>query len=724
MSIEPTSVSNPVMRENDNGSLHGMGGRTQGSATGRKEGQFGSFGDKAVFGAQKLFGIERSSSGGLDESGLENDDNSPREDTYLENRPGAQQRLSSAFAGAGLGGRLSQTVRREVVANMPAFGSTDRGFEVSAREESRGDRSIDRRRDSSEGNPDSGGNNLASEDRYDEWSEEDEIDGASRKSAAKVADLPVRALPFVGQLTVNRPEVKLLNTNEQQVALPLSGVGTNPAKQSARDPIMPSLTANPIPQTTDTSPLALVVGDKEVLEAVPLEAVAIGGAKNVFGKEISSMAKDSRASGEAISQLAQSVNHKPTGEQAFKGDTLANEAPKASGKNRGELAFDPEKGQHALSKAFEKTGSMDSTRQAKASEAKLTPIETVESTGQSKTASSLMETGKSEIADSKQPDHAPQKPIAVKPLLAQQRSPAASQQSSIPESSGSEVSAAKKVDPQSLHEVIREMRPIDSRPQVNRARPVNPVVSTMASAPAGTISTVNAGMGAQTQGDSSGNSGKQSFDMSSVREVDPKANASTPKGEASQGFQVNGSNDSSSSKSAAAAKSQPASYSSKTAEEVKEVYTALTKSVDRLVNTKGETINVRINFDQGGSMALKVSMEGGQIKTMMQTDLPGLESMIKSNWSELAADWNAKGVKLNAPQFTNSEGGLSREEGSSNFSQRESQSQNEFSGKSGSRGNRRSDTAAGSNVDASHSEAASPVAETVEVGEQELKTYA
>ncbi|MBT6381288.1 MAG: hypothetical protein HOJ89_13875 [Opitutales bacterium] len=124
-------------------------------------------------------------------------------------------------------------------------------------------------------------------------------------------------------------------------------------------------------------------------------------------------------------------------------------------------------------------------------------------------------------------------------------------------------------------------------------------------------------------------------------------------------------------------------------------------------------------------MALKISMEGGQIKTMMQTDLPGLEGMIKSNWSELAADWNAKGVKLTAPQFTNSEGELAREEGSGNFFQRESQSQNEFSGKSGSRGNRRSETAVvGSNVGASQSESVSHADESEGAGEQELKTYA
>ena len=733
MSIEPTSVSSRVMRGNDNGSLHSMGGKTQGSATGRKEGQFGSFWDKAVFGAQKLFGMERSSIDGLEERGLDNDEDSAREDNNPENRSGSQQRLSSVFAGAGLGRRLSQTVRHEVVGNMPAFGASDRSFEASSREEPNrdaalGDRSMVRRPDSSEANLESGISNVASEDRSDELSEADESDGKLRKNAAKVADLPVRAMPFVDRLASSRHGENLLVGNNQRVASSLEVVGTNPAKQSARDPNMPSLTANPITQLTDTSPSTPVVGGRGSSEAAPLGVAGTGEVKNALGKEISAMAKDSRASGEAISQLAQSANHKSTGEQAVKGDTVAHEVLKASGKNGGELAFDSEKAQHSLSKAFEKTGSMDSVRQTKAPEAKLVPVGTAEFTGQSKMPSNLLDAGKPETTDSKLSDYVVQKPTAAKSQMAQQRVAVASQQSptqSNPENSGSEVLATKKVDTHSFHEAIREMRPVDSRPQVNRNRPVNANMATIASVPASTITTALAGMGAQPQGDSSGHSGKQGFDMSSARDVAPKASASTPKGEASQGFQMNGSSSASSNKSAAVAKSQPASYSSKTAEEVKEVYTALTKSVDRLVNTKGDTINVRINFDQGGSIALKVSMEGGQIKTMMQTDLPGLESMIKSNWSELAADWNAKGVKLNAPQFTNSEGGLSREEGSSNFTQRENQSQNEFSGNSGSQGSRRSERAvAGSNVDASHSESVSQVSESEVTGEGELKTYA
>lgn len=98
-------------------------------------------------------------------------------------------------------------------------------------------------------------------------------------------------------------------------------------------------------------------------------------------------------------------------------------------------------------------------------------------------------------------------------------------------------------------------------------------------------------------------------------------------------------------------RTQASSYVSKTAEEVKEVVAAMTKSIDRLVTNKSGAMNLKINFDQGGSMTLRISMDGGQVSTNMQTDVAGLESAIKSNWGEFANDWSQKGVKLNVPQF-------------------------------------------------------------------------
>ncbi|MDG2253979.1 MAG: hypothetical protein P8L49_03390 [Opitutaceae bacterium] len=694
MSIETTSVSRLVIRDNDNGSLHSTGGGTQGSATGSKEGQFGSFWDKAVFGAQKFFGMERSSNDDSEASGLDNGDDPSGEEAYSENRPSGHSRLASSFSGSSLGGRLLQTVRLDGIGGMLAIGSVGRSFDASSSEETSrevalGDRSEGRRRNSDEATVESLASAVDPEDHQDELSEEDEIEG----NKAKVAEQSVRPFPFVGQIAMNARSCNLLNSNREDVTLGLESVGINHAKQTAIDPNMPSLTANLTPLTDEPSSLTSVEGDQSSSKEAHHGSAATGAAKsvraNAFWEKKSGIGKDSRVSGEVISQTAQSVQRKGLGEQAVKdkAEAIDSEARTTFGKNGGELTFDSEKVKHNLLKAFDKSVSLDVLRQGKAAEAnsnaKLDRAEVTEPAGQSKMSANG-------------------------------------------DNGASEISATKKVGTHSLHEMIREIRPGNPRSQVSGApRPTNlRMVASSLSAPSGGEPSPKAGMEAQSQGNSFGNSGKQDFDISAVREVAPKTNTVSPKGEL-QGFQMNSSISASSSKSQFAVKTESISYSSKSAEEVKEVYTALSKSVDRLVNTKGETINVRINFDQGGSMALKISMEGGQIKTMMQTDLPGLEGMIKSNWSELAADWNAKGVKLTAPQFTNSEGELAREEGSGNFFQRESQSQNEFSGKSGSRGNRRSETAVvGSNVGASQSESVSHADESEGAGEQELKTYA
>lgn len=110
-------------------------------------------------------------------------------------------------------------------------------------------------------------------------------------------------------------------------------------------------------------------------------------------------------------------------------------------------------------------------------------------------------------------------------------------------------------------------------------------------------------------------------------------------------------------RSEAASKARQTSYVSKTAAEVKEVVATLTKSIDRLVTDKSGAMNLKINFEGGGSLKLSISMEGGKVATSMQTDVVGLEGAIKANWGELANDWNQKGVKLATPHFQNSESG-------------------------------------------------------------------
>jgi len=106
-------------------------------------------------------------------------------------------------------------------------------------------------------------------------------------------------------------------------------------------------------------------------------------------------------------------------------------------------------------------------------------------------------------------------------------------------------------------------------------------------------------------------------------------------------------------KAAAAARSQPAPYVSKTPEEAKEALKILNRGLDRLSNARSNqsTVNLRVQFQQGGSLEIKLSMDKGVASAQIKTDLQGLENVIRNQWPQLAAEWEQRGVKLADPQF-------------------------------------------------------------------------
>ncbi len=193
----------------------------------------------------------------------------------------------------------------------------------------------------------------------------------------------------------------------------------------------------------------------------------------------------------------------------------------------------------------------------------------------------------------------------------------------------------------------------------------------------------------------------------------------------SQAFDLKAQSSDSSRKSQAAGKAQTTSYVSKTVEEMKEVVATMTKSIDRLVTNRGGAMNLKINFDNGGSMTLRVSMEGAQVSTNMQTDVAGLEAAIKANWTDFASEWSQKGVKLNVPYFQSSASGENAFENLADSGQRQPGTQ----GSAGQGGRRSSAGASGSNQSPSSAEtAASQSTDTSSsdevISDSELKTYA
>ena len=218
--------------------------------------------------------------------------------------------------------------------------------------------------------------------------------------------------------------------------------------------------------------------------------------------------------------------------------------------------------------------------------------------------------------------------------------------------------------------------------------------------------------------------GKQEVEAALKGTAPTKSSRTTSKADGAQGVQLAGNDVSVSSKSSFTAKAQPVSYASKSADETKEIYTALSKSVDKLVSTKIDAVSIRINFDQGGSMALRVSMDSGHVSSAMQTDLFGLESLIKSSWSEFASEMNQKGVKFNPPQFTNFESDSSKNEQFMNFDQKGGSAKGGHYSEAKSNGGRRSDHSNRQQSDSLNSESSESVSGDNLDSEQELQTYA
>lgn len=730
MSIEPASVSNPVMRDNENGSLRKAGNGTQGSATGRKEGQFGSFWDKAVYGAQKLFGIERPSTDGIEERDSDEESkerSESRPDSNLAPRSGRPIAWSQGRSG------LTNPSGGDLSSRIPEFGSTRR-IPEHRDESSAASRPIEDGAKAEQMNPKREKEAL---DSVEDGESED-----SEAKEAKSADRVVPVLPSSAQRVPDKVEKNSLSTDKKQDTVIKNQVGINSAKQAESKSTMTSLPTVQLPKDNASSDSSLVEvvnskAEKTLPTAMPLGEVS--GPRLAANRPVDSNVVGESSKALSPTKLAETPTKlADTSRQAITAEGLSElDKQAAAGKTDRGLAIDPDKAKTELSKALENAqgNRAQLNRDSKPIVAKAPHGETAEPN------KAATESFKSEV-ESKLPETTTKAtPIksSVAPIKAADVAKAvantnAAVQSPSNESSNQEATVSKKSDAASVPDLNREfrgleLRSVDTRPNANRARP-NPttVGAAVAGLQANAVASVKSGMGAENQSQGNGGSGKSdkpSFEMSATRDTASKANASSAKSEGTQGFQVSSSQSSTSSKTAFAAKAQPTSYASKGAEEVKEIYATLSRSIERLSNAKGETISIRINFDQGGSMALRVSMDGGQVNTTMQTDLSGLESLIKSNWSELASDWNAKGVKLNAPQFTQGNADGNRDDAAMNFKQGESQSQNGSSNDSKAKGGGRVATdSPAANSSTGSSETTAEVDSHSETGEQELLTYA
>ena len=699
MSIETTSVSNPMVRESEIGSKRNAWSETQGSARGNKDGQLSSFWDKAFVGAQKLFGIDTAERKQL----------SKREDLEIEEerRHDSERRSENRGLNStpGFGNpsfsRIATSIRRESTNELPSMAPADRSM-VKHLDRSASDDDWHQRRLA---------DRRVEEDSNRERIEELEDDTKSKDRSAKTAaplsmgDLGLANLPLKSQKEIGQ------SIDEQGVVKYKISIGANFAKSNAN--MSTSLATNSSEETTSIVPSPLQ----------NVEEVSAGAARRVL-RDGEKPIETGLESSERVVELNVKSDLNPLvgrgrGADNAKGVPGARSRHDASNKDMDSLVIDADKARQNLSAVLEGVKSANSGKGSQG----------VASTSvQSNQFGSLAHSAEVAVEKEGAIDIASKGGDAAKQSQARAQSSSlvqtdAAKANIVPANNFGQITAdtnqSKRTEIRSISKAVGSSSPAAISGSVGLPIQSAKIASVAVSTQGNSEASQN-----QLKSPVDRSLGKQEFEAAPKGTVSTKSVGATSKVDGTQGVQLAGNDVSVSSKSSFAAKAQPVSYASKSADETKEVYTALSKSIDRLVSAKSDTISIRINFDQGGSMALRVSMDSGQVSSAMQTDLFGLESLIKSSWSEFANEMNQKGVKLNPPQFVNLDSDSSKNEQFMNFDQKGGSSKGEHSSDAKSHGGRRSSHSnrqQAENLNLEGSESAS--GDNLD-SEQELQTYA
>ncbi len=697
MSIESTSVSNPVVREKELGSKRNGWGETHGSATGSKDGQLGSFWDKAFAGAQKLFGIDTAVRNDLHN----NEDSIVAEEERLadEERRFENRRLNSAPSiGNTSFSRIATSIRREGSNELPSMAPVDQSMSQQMERSINNDELNQRRIQKTRIEEDAGRNSI------DELEEEKEAKRFREKNAELLMSTPLE----IAKNTSNGKEIFGQTLGVQGVRNLDKSIGTISATSDLNMSTSLATNSSEGKASTVQSPLNNV------------EEVSEGAARRRYTDGLKPSEADSgnsKRNGEVgVGQNSRIGNGKLV--ENLRGISATRTKHEGTTKDADTLVIDVEKTKQSLGAALEnaRLGNSGKGSQAIAS-----------GSSQSNQSGLAAHTVESTLEKEGGVDHGTKNGEALKQSPAKAHSNSLAQQDSAKPNlvsannlghTSADGSHLKRAEIRSVGNVIRPSSPLSN---VGGAGPSQN--APLASA-AGTAQGNGVTPPSQLKSSVEKSLGKQEFATALKESVSNKSLGLNSKSEGPQGVQLAGNDVPVSSKSSFTAKAQPISYSSKSADETKEVYTALSKNIDRLIGSKSNTVSIRINFDQGGSMALRVSMDSGHVSTAMQTDLPGLESLIKSSWSEFASELNQKGVKLTPPQFVALDSENQKNEQFLNFDQKGGNAKGESSNDAKSNGGQRSSRSNRQLAESSNTDVPENTSTDDLNSEQELKTYA
>lgn len=705
MPIEPTSVSKPVVREIESASGASLWNSKQGSSSGGKDSPLSSVWDKAIDGAQKLYGHDDAK-----RAASEEDDDS--ENTQDQTAPqGNFARTPQAFARPDSFGFLSSSRRsedafapsselpREAVAPQPqnaAPAARPESAELSEKQST--EASAKRSRDDDE----------TEEKNRRAAASEPLIAFAANRRPEPLATSIAPVAPAAPQIQV---EASLAANAPAVPALPVAEVApvataTVPATAAATAESVPAAPVAAIPQPRPLDLASSRMLPQETLANHPVAPTSVAPSPAAAAPQVAAPLTTSRqaqvpfvvaeptptsSAPAAPVQVATPAPATiaaplPSSSNAAPAPTAAPvfaEAPVAAapaspvpvvaeaGKPApdaplAELAIDPKLAKEAVAEALRRVERPATSPVAPASQTPATPV-TAATTAPSTVAEAEKPALPQPDAVAKDPllGEAPKKELSAEPGKPQSPVAAAAKQPLAEQANSSRVPSFESPVAAAASATLASHAQRDG--QIAAATRPAPVAANQPAAPAnGNGQGLNALAGAQSVGatgaanpSASGQQGggEQGQNLKQELASQPASAGSSKFAEKSDAapspaFDLHSPvGELSSRRAQAAAKAQPTSYVSKTAEEVKEVVAQLTKSIDRLVSTNPGTMNLRLSFEDGGSMNIRLTLQNGQVQTSMQTDVAGLEAAIKSGWSEFAGEWTQKGVKLAAPSF-------------------------------------------------------------------------
>ncbi|RKX35755.1 MAG: hypothetical protein DRP71_02450 [Verrucomicrobia bacterium] len=77
----------------------------------------------------------------------------------------------------------------------------------------------------------------------------------------------------------------------------------------------------------------------------------------------------------------------------------------------------------------------------------------------------------------------------------------------------------------------------------------------------------------------------------------------------------------------------------------------VSRMADQMAARSQDRLSMTVRFEDGGSIRIRMTSERGEIRTLFQTDLPGLETALRQQWSQFTQEALDRGTRLTSMTF-------------------------------------------------------------------------